>query len=226
MTYSWDDFLKNELNTKEMKLVLKQIELERANNDTIYPSSEDVFNAFTYTSFESISVVILGQDPYPTKGFAHGLSFSVNTAKGRTPPSLKNIYDEINRSFQVDLPVNRKLECWATQGVFLLNSALTINLNKKEHHLRLWKNFTNKVIKYINDNKESVVFLSWGKKAHEFTDKVDQKKHKVIKTSHPTTMSCKRSGVGYIAFSGSNCFYDTNEYLISKNKAPIDWNKI
>ncbi|XLQ20586.1 MAG: uracil-DNA glycosylase [Candidatus Moraniibacteriota bacterium] len=187
-------------------------------NKTIYPKPKNVFNAFEKTPFEQVKVVILGQDPYHGPGQAHGLCFSVQ--KGVTPPpSLKNIYKEIESDLGIKKNMsNGNLEEWANQGVFLLNSVLTVEKAKPGSHAKKgWEEFTDEVIKQISEQKDGVVFLLWGNYAKQKGQIIDRKKHLVLESAHPSPFSA------YNGFFGCNHFSSSNTYLKRKGEKIIKW---
>ncbi|AEO08541.1 uracil-DNA glycosylase [Buchnera aphidicola str. Ak (Acyrthosiphon kondoi)] len=184
----------------------------------IYPDQKDVFNAFFLTQFNDIKVVILGQDPYFSKHQAHGLSFSV--PKGFTiPPSLKNIYKELNTDFKKQHTFNHGcLENWSNQGVFLLNTILTVESGKPKSHSDIgWNIFTDKVISTISLYKHSIIFLLWGNDAQKKCDLIDRNNHYILKASHPSPLSA------YRGFFGCKHFSLTNKILLKNKKKPINW---
>ncbi len=183
----------------------------------IFPPPEHVFNAFAHCPFDTVQVVIIGQDPYHGIGQAHGLSFSVEDGV-RTPPSLQNIYKEINDDIGTPIPASGNLERWAHQGVLLLNATLTVESNTPGSHKGLgWEQFTDAVIKKLSDEKEHLVFLLWGKYAEVKGAHIDTKKHLVLKAPHPSPFSA------HAGFFGSKHFSKTNAYLVAHNKNPISW---
>lgn len=184
----------------------------------IYPSSKDIFKAFLLTSFDEIKVVIVGQDPYFSNNQAHGLAFSVPKNKN-IPPSLRNIYKELNSDFKKKYIFNHGcLENWAKQGVFLLNSILTVESGKPRSHNNIgWEIFTNKVIFYISKYKKSVVFLLWGNNAQKKYNLIDTNKHYILKSSHPSPLSAHRG------FLGCKHFSKTNKILVECKKKEINW---
>lgn len=184
---------------------------------TIYPPKKEIFSAFRDTPFEEVKVVILGQDPYHGEGQAHGLAFSVQPGV-KIPPSLKNIYKEIHNEFQCPLPEHGNLESWAKQGVFLLNNVLTVRAKQAgSHQKKGWEKFTSEVIQSLAEEKEGLVFLLWGSPAQKKCQVVDENKHLVLKSVHPSPLSA------YRGFFDNNHFKQANEYLISKGKQPIEW---
>jgi len=186
-------------------------------NNNIYPPSKAIFNAFNLCPFSKVRVVVLGQDPYHGKGEAHGLAFSVPDGVN-IPPSLKNIYKEIYSDLGISTPKTGNLECWAKQGVLLLNAILTVNAdNPASHRKKGWEEFTDAVIKKLSDEKEGLVFLLWGQYAKEKGKIIDNKKHLVLEAPHPSPFSA------YSGFFGCKHFSKTNKYLASRGKRPIDW---
>ena len=197
---------------------------ESETGQVIYPPKSQWYNAFLYTPFDQIKVVIVGQDPYHGAGQAHGLSFSVPD-NIKIPPSLRNIYKELNRDMDLPIPTSGNLESWAKQGVLLLNASLTVREGEANSHSKQgWLTFTNSCIDYINQHNEGVVFLAWGKFAHGVCEKVDTTKHCVIKTSHPSPLGASKQGKDFTAFLGSGCFSLANDYLQKTGQEIINWN--
>ncbi len=184
---------------------------------TIYPPKELIFRALELTPFENIKVVILGQDPYHGEGEANGLAFSVN--KGvKLPPSLRNIYEELKSDMGIKIPNHGDLTSWAKQGVLLLNSVLTVEKDKPASHRNIgWEEYTDSIIREISDKKENIVFILWGKYAQSKKAFIDERKHLVISSPHPSPFSANKG------FFGSKPFSKTNTYLKSKGKKEIDW---
>lgn len=195
------------------------IQQERLNK-IIYPSKEDLFRAFDLTPFDQIRVVILGQDPYHGEGQAHGLCFSVN--KGISlPPSLQNIYKEIESSLNVKMPNHGDLSNWAKQGVLLLNTILTVEANKPlSHQNKGWETFTLEIIKTINQLKQPICFLLFGAHARSFKRYLTNPKHFILETSHPSPLS------NYRGFSGSHVFLRCNQFLIQSGVPSIQWHDL
>ena len=216
----WLNLLESEFSKDYMSNIKKFLNSEYSKNKKIYPSNSLIFNAFNLCDFEKVKVVILGQDPYHGPRQAHGLSFSVRD-KTPLPPSLKNIYKELENDLKIELDkTNGNLEFWAEQGVFLLNTTLTVEENKPLSHSKIgWDIFTNQVIKKLNELKSNLVFILWGKIAQSKTDYIDGDKHLVIRSPHPSPLSAHRG------FFGSKPFSKTNEYLTSKNINKINWEK-
>lgn len=182
----------------------------------VFPLPKLIFNAFEHTPFDKVKVVILGQDPYHNIGQAHGLSFSVNDGV-RTPPSLVNIFKEIEDDLGTPVPNSGNLTRWADQGILLLNATLTVEAHKAgSHQNKGWEMFTDAAIQKLNDNREHIVFLLWGAYAQKKADFIDTNKHLVLKAPHPSPLA--RGG-----FFGNKHFSQTNNYLISKGIEPIVW---
>ena len=215
----WDLVLKEEFQ-KEYFINLKKFVDNEYDLKTIYPPYEDIFNAFKLTSINDVKVVILGQDPYHEKGQAHGLAFS--TPEGRPiPRSLKNIFKEINQEYGYPIPKSGCLENWAKQGVFLLNTVLTVEEGNANSHSDCgWQIFTDNVIKILNNQTKQIVFLLWGKKAEKKKVLISNSNHLVLITSHPSPFSARRG------FFGSNHFKLANEFLKEKRNDEIDWKLI
>ena len=207
----------DEESNKEYMIKLKQFIDNEYATKTIFPARKNIMNAMRYTPYEKVKVVIVGQDPYHGIGEAHGLSFSVNPGI-KVPPSLVNIFKELNRDLGCYIPNNGCLIKWAKEGVLLLNSVLTVEKDKPgSHRGKGWEIFTDTVIKALNEKQEPVVFLLWGSYAKEKAMYITNPKHLVLKTSHPSPFSA-RSG-----FEGCSHFSKTNNFLISNGIKPIDW---
>ena len=183
----------------------------------VYPPCPFIFNAFNRTPFHNVKVVILGQDPYHGKGHAHGLCFSVPHGI-QPPPTLKNIYREIHGDLGIAPSSSGNLECWATQGVLLLNTSLTVRASTTgAHQNRGWERFTDNVIKCLSAAREHLVFILWGNSAHAKETLIDEQKHLTLKASHPSILTAN-SG-----FFGCRHFSKANDYLIQHGIEPIDW---
>jgi uracil-DNA glycosylase len=214
---SWQKYLGPEFEKPYMKDLLRFLKSEKASGKIIFPSEENIFAAFEYTPFESVRVVILGQDPYHGAGQAHGLSFSVEQGI-RLPPSLVNIYKELQNDVGKPPLENGSLIHWAKQGVLLLNSVLTVEEGKAaSHHKKGWEQFTDKVIEVLNHEKKHLVFILWGAPAQKKAAQVDEQKHLLIKSPHPSPLS------SYRGFFGSKPFSKTNAYLKAHHQNPINW---
>ncbi len=212
----WKELLKEEFEKDYFKNIAGFLHKEKREGKTIYPPGSLIFNAFELTPPSKLKVVILGQDPYHGPNQAHGLSFSVPDGIN-PPPSLKNIYKEIESDLQIKLNKNGNLQKWARQGVFLLNAVLTVRASEPTSHSNIgWHIFTDSVIKAISDSKDGVVFMLWGNYARSKRDLIDKNRHLVLEAAHPSPLARG-------AFFGCRHFSQCNNYLISKGIAPIDW---
>lgn len=210
---SWDLVLHEEMQKSYFKYLREFVKEERLNK-TIYPPAKDLFNAFKLTDFDNIKVVILGQDPYHGEKEAMGLSFSVRRGV-RTPPSLKNIFKELKDDLGIER-TDTDLSDWAKQGVFLLNTVLTVEKDKANSHKDIgWEIFTDYVIKQINDKLENVVFILWGRQARDKKALITNANHCIIESAHPSPLSA------YNGFFGSKPFSKANKYLKDHNKDEI-----
>ncbi len=214
---SWKEVLKDEFIKPYFPQIPLHIKTEKSQGKIIYPPGSLLFNAFNTTPFDKVKVVILGQDPYHGKGQAHGLCFSV--AYGvPPPPSLLNIFKELQDDIGITLPGHGNLTHWAQQGVFLLNASLSVRAGEPMSHSKIgWAIFTDTVIKKISDKKKNVVFILWGKFAQEKRILIDETKHCILRSVHPSPLSA------YGGFFGCKHFSKTNEYLVSHGIDPIDW---
>ena len=214
---SWKAPLLPEFNSDYMVALKSFLVAEKAAGKTIYPKGDEWFRALDLTPLDAVRVVILGQDPYHGPGQAHGLCFSVKPGV-RPPPSLLNIYKELESDIGLPRPRHGFLEHWAQQGVLLLNSVLTVEMAKAASHSQKgWERFTDAVIRLINDKPEPVVFLLWGAYAQKNAAFVDTSRHLVLKAAHPSPLSAHNG------FLGCKHFSATNAFLESKGLAPIDW---
>ena len=213
---SWKDALAEELGKPYFESLVRFLHKEKAEGQTIYPPGSQIFRAFDLTPVDNLKVVILGQDPYHGPGQAHGLSFSVS-AGVPAPPSLKNIFKEIESDLGVRMSGYPDLEKWALQGVLLLNAVLTVRAGTPTSHSKIgWEEFTDAVIRYISDNCEGVVFLLWGNFARSKSALIDHSRHHVLKAAHPSPLARG-------AFFGCRHFSKTNDLLKAQGKAPVDW---
>jgi uracil-DNA glycosylase len=213
---SWKEQLTSEFEKPYFANLVQFVKHEYA-TQTIYPKGSLIFNAFTKTPFDRVKVVILGQDPYHEPGQAHGLCFSVNEGIP-LPPSLQNIYKELQDDLGTAPPSSGNLERWAEQGVLLLNATLTVQMHRAgSHQNKGWEEFTDAVIHKIADEKEHIVFILWGSYAQKKGAFINSGKHLVIQSAHPSPLSA------YRGFFGSKPFSKTNEYLIRTEQAPIRW---
>lgn len=212
----WNDLLKDEFK-KEYYQNLKQFLIEEYKTKTIYPDINDIFNALKFTSYKDTKVLILGQDPYHGPNQSHGLAFSVK--KGvRIPPSLRNIYKELNSDLGCHIPNNGYLKSWADQGVLLLNTVLTVRAHEaNSHRKRGWEIFTDRIISLLNEREDPVVFILWGNPAIAKMKLITNIRHFIITSVHPSPLSASRG------FFGSKPFSKANDFLTSINKTPINW---
>ncbi len=214
---SWKYILKEEFNKPYFGQIALHIKTEKSQGKIIYPPGSLIFNAFNTTAFDKVKVVILGQDPYHGPGQAHGLCFSVQNGVP-PPPSLINIFKELHDDTGVPIPNHGNLTHWAQQGVFLLNASLTVRAGEPMSHSKIgWAEFTDAVIKKMSSEREHVVFILWGKFAQEKRVLIDEGKHCILKSAHPSPLSASAG------FFGCRHFSKTNEYLVSKGIDPIDW---
>jgi len=213
---SWKEVLKNEFEKDYFKILTDFVRNEYKTK-TIYPPASKILSALDYTPFDNVKVVLIGQDPYHGVGQANGLSFSV--ADGiKLPPSLQNIYKELNDDLGIGISTSGNLETWAKQGVLLLNATLTVEASKAgSHQKKGWEIFTDAVIQKLSDQKENLVFILWGAYAQKKGAKIDRNKHVVIESAHPSPLGA------YRGFWGSKPFSKTNDFLKSKNLQPINW---
>ncbi len=217
LIHSWSDALAQEKAKPYFKDILQTIAHSRAEGQTIYPSSADMFNAFRYTELGDIKVVILGQDPYHGPGQAHGLCFSVPEGV-RQPPSLKNIFRALHHDLAITPPSHGCLTNWAKQGVFLLNTYLSVAQGQPQSHAKIgWETFTDTVIQTICAQDKPLVFLLWGSHAQKKAALVQNTKHLILKAPHPSPLSAHRG------FLTCKHFSQTNAWLASHNLTPIDW---
>ena len=213
---SWKDRLSGEF-TKPYFLSLVEFIKTEYKNHTVYPPGPEIFRAFGLTSFNDVSVVILGQDPYHGPGQANGLAFSVRDGMTK-PPSLVNIFKEIKTEYDQEIPASGNLERWAKQGVLLLNSTLTVRARQAgSHQKKGWEEFTDTVIRKISDEKEHVVFMLWGAYAQKKGAVIDESKHLVLKSAHPSPFAADRG------FFGNDHFKQANTYLKEHGKSQIEW---
>lgn len=212
----WNIILAEEKNKDYFKKLIEKISTFYQ-SETIYPNIDDVYKALELTSFENTKVLILGQDPYINVNQAEGLAFSVK-AGGKFPPTLKNIFKELENEYKYNITKSTSLVGWANQGVLLLNSILTVKEGVSLSHKNMgWETFTDSIIKKLNLNKKNIVYLLWGNNAIKKKNLIDENNNLVIATSHPSPLSARHS------FFNSNCFIKCNEYLKQHNKKQIDW---
>lgn len=216
---TWYEVLKQEFEEPYF-YGIKTFLIQEKRQYIVYPPSQMIFNAFNLTPFDKVKVVILGQDPYHNVGQAHGLAFSVPNGI-MPPPSLKNIFKELQSDIGMPIPTNGNLESWAREGVLLLNSCLTVRANNPASHQGIgWQRFTDAAINALSEKKEHIVFLLWGNYAIAKEKLIDTRKHLVLKTVHPSPLSANRG------FFGCRHFSQTNTYLSSNGISPIKWDVI
>jgi uracil-DNA glycosylase len=213
---SWKNRLQPEFDKPYFKNLVEFVKNE-CQKHTIYPPGALIFNAFELCPFDEVKVVILGQDPYHGPGQAHGLCFSVKDGIA-FPPSLRNIFKEIENDMGIPIPKSGNLTRWATQGVLLLNATLTVQANLAgSHQKKGWETFTDEIIRTIANTKEHVVFILWGAYAQQKKTMIDDKKHMILESVHPSPLSAQRG------FFGNHHFSKTNQFLIKNGIKPIDW---
>lgn len=212
----WQELLEDEMK-KEYYLKLRQYLIGEYKTRTIYPDMHDIFNALHFTAYKDVKAVILGQDPYHGPNQAYGLAFSVRPGV-RIPPSLVNIYKELEADLGCKIPNNGSLTKWAEEGVLLLNTSLTVRAGQANSHRRIgWEIFTDYIISLLNDREDPIVFILWGNNSKEKEKLITSPHHHIIKSVHPSPLSASRG------FFGSKPFSKTNNFLISIGKDPIDW---
>ena len=213
---SWKNALASEFDKPYFASLVRFLHAEKVAGKKVFPPGSQIFRAFELTPVQDVKVVILGQDPYHGPGQAHGLSFSVPDGVP-APPSLKNIFKEIETDLGVTMSGYPNLENWARQGVLLLNAVLTVRCAEAASHSKIgWQEFTDAVIRYISDNCEGVVFMLWGNFARTKSELIDHSRHCVLEAAHPSPLARG-------AFFGSRHFSKANAYLTSAGRTPIDW---
>ena len=216
---SWDNILKDEFEKPYFKALEERIDKEY-NSSICFPEKDNIFDAFRYTDYKDIKVVILGQDPYHNDGEAMGLCFSV-PENIKLPPSLKNIYQELASDTDCVKPKSGDLSAWTKEGVFLLNTTLTVRKNQPLSHKGLgWETFTDEIIRIINRKTTPVVFILWGSNARSKKPLINDKFHYIIESAHPSPLSA------YNGFFGSKPFSRANKFLMEHEIEPIDWSVI
>lgn len=214
---SWNEVLRAEFEQEYFKNLVQFLKTEKLKGKVIYPEGKYIFNAFNQTPFQQVKVVILGQDPYHGHGQAHGLCFSVQEGI-KIPPSLLNMYKEMETDLGKIIPSSGNLLHWAKQGVLMLNASLTVEANLAMSHSKIgWEVFTNRIIELVSQHHTHLVFILWGKFAQEKERLIDASKHCILKAAHPSPLSAHNG------FWGSKHFSKTNAYLKSVGKEPIDW---
>ncbi|TYR80225.1 uracil-DNA glycosylase [Priestia megaterium] len=212
----WEPLLKEEFE-KDYYIKLREFLVNEYNTKEVYPDRYDIFNALHYTDYESVKVIILGQDPYHGPGQAHGLSFSVQPGI-KIPPSLMNIYKELQQELQCSIPNHGHLTKWTKQGVLLLNTVLTVRKGEPNSHKgKGWEQFTNRIIELVAQKEDPVVFLLWGRHAQEKKTLIKGSQHLILESPHPSPFSANRG------FFGNNHFRQANQFLEQHHRSPIDW---
>ena len=215
--FNWQSLIEREQQQPYFQKIINFLTQQRLIGKTIYPEQNDIFNALKLTSFKSTKVVIIGQDPYHGPNQAIGLSFAVKQGI-KLPPSLKNIYKELAQDLNISSQKHGDLTSWAKQGVLLLNATLTVEAHKPQSHAKIgWQQFTDQVIKALNQHPKGIVYLLWGANAQKKENLIDVSKHKILKTTHPSPLSA------YRGFLGSQVFSKTNSLLRELNRSTIDW---
>ena len=214
---SWKEVLADEFKKPYFKNIVEHLKTEKEQGKVIYPPGPQIFHAFEATPFEAVKVVLLGQDPYHGPGQAHGLAFSVLPGVD-VPPSLQNIFTEIERDLAIPRPDHGCLVPWARGGVLLLNAVLTVEHGRAgSHQGRGWEAFTDAVVALLNRERQNLVFLLWGAYAQRKGQIIDPRRHKVLRAPHPSPLSCHRG------FAGCGHFSAANRYLAEHAQAPVDW---
>lgn len=217
ITGDWLETVGDEFKKPYYKNLYEFVKNEYSKN-VVYPPSEDIFNAMHFTPLKDVKVLILGQDPYHEPGQAHGLSFSVLPGKADTPPSLVNIYQELNDDLGCYIPNNGYLKKWADQGVLLLNTVLTVRAHAANSHQgKGWEQFTDSIIRAVNSQDRPIVYMLWGRPAQMKAPMLNNPKHLVLKAPHPSPLSA------YRGFFGCKHFSQCNDFLTKNGVSPIDW---
>lgn len=218
MSLTWADLLAEEKQQDYFQHILQTVEQERQQGEVIYPPQNDVFSAFSSTEFSDVKLVILGQDPYHGPDQAHGLCFSVKP-RVKVPPSLVNIYKELEQDIaDFQIPKHGYLQSWAEQGIFLLNTVLTVRAGQAHSHKQLgWERFTDKVIEVLNQHGDGIIFMLWGSHAQKKSRMIDSAKHHILNGPHPSPLSA------YRGFFGCKHFSKANQLLQLQGKTPINW---
>ena len=217
LTNDWSLALKDEFNKPYYRDLYRFVK-EEYSTKVVYPPADDIFNALHLTPLKDVKVLILGQDPYHNEHQAHGLSFSVLPDQKDIPPSLQNIYKELQEDLGCYIPNNGYLKKWADQGVLMLNTVLTVRAHEPNSHQgRGWENFTDAIIQAVNQKDEPVVYMLWGKPAQSKIPMLTNPKHLILKAPHPSPLSA------YRGFFGCKHFSKCNEFLSQNGLEPIDW---
>jgi uracil-DNA glycosylase len=214
---SWRPLLQDEVSKPYYRKLDAFLDQEVAAGRTILPAVPDIFNALRFTPRDKVKVLLVGQDPYPTPGHAHGLCFSVRPDVRPLPASLRNVFQELHDDLGFSIPNNGNLESWARQGMLMLNTVLTVRAREaNSHQKRGWEELTNRIIELVDVQPTRVVFLLWGRPAQTKETFIKGAHHRVVKCAHPSPLSAKK-------FFGCRCFSKVNEHLAEVNLAPIDW---
>lgn len=214
---NWKTALKDEFEKEYFKNLMNYVD-EEYDKGICYPKKEDIFNAFRITDIEDVSVVIIGQDPYHNVNQAHGLCFSISPSQKKFPPSLVNIYKEINNEYGFDIPDDGSLLSWAEQGVLLLNTVLTVREHEANSHKNKgWEKFTDRVIEELNKVDRPIVFMLWGSPAQKKCKALDNERHLILQAPHPSPLSA------YRGFFGCNHFKECNSFLEANGSKKINW---
>lgn len=214
---TWQNLLSEEKTKSYFQQIIAHINREAKAGKCIYPANDQVFNAIKLTPYDAVKVVIIGQDPYHGPNQAHGLAFSVQAGIPQ-PPSLKNIFKEIQADLGIPVPNTGCLTPWAKQGVLLLNAILTVQAGQPQSHAHIgWQHFTDCIIQHLNDHSEPIVYLLWGSYAQKKSALIDQRKHYVLTATHPSPLSAHRG------FLGCRHFSKANALLKQAGREPIDW---
>ena len=214
---SWRPLLQDEVKKAYHRKLDAFLDEEVAAGRTILPAVPDIFNALLFTPLDQVKVLLLGQDPYPNPGDAHGLCFSVRPNVRPLPASLKNVFQELHDDLGFKSPNHGNLESWARQGMLMLNTVLTVRAHEANSHAkRGWETLTDRIIELVNGRATRVVFLLWGKPAQKKATFIKGEHHRVVKCAHPSPLSAKK-------FFGCRCFSKVNELLAEAKRAPIDW---
>jgi uracil-DNA glycosylase len=217
MEPSWKEVLKNEFSKPYFTQIVHHLRTEKQQGKIIYPAGSLIFNALEKTPVNKVKAVIIGQDPYHGPGQAHGLCFSVQHGV-QPPPSLVNIFKELENDIGMRRPKHGNLQKWSEQGVLLLNASLTVRAQEPMSHSKLgWNFFTDTIIKKVSEIKEKVVFMLWGKFAQEKKSLIDESKHLILRAAHPSPLSANNG------FFGCRHFSKANQYLMEHGIEPIDW---
>ena len=215
----WKELLEDEFEKSYFKNLMTFLEEEYFQfPDSIYPRKDDIFNAFNSCNVSKVRVVILGQDPYPTRGHAHGLSFSVQETVHPLPKSLKNIFKELENDLGLPTPINGNLQRWATQGVLLLNTIMTVHEGKPESHANKgWELFTDTILQKLNEKQKNIVYLLWGSKAQSKSEFLKTNENLILTAPHPSPLSA------YRGFLGCKHFSKTNNFLRERGQPIVNW---